>query len=68
MPCVLNAADEVAVDSFINKKIKFLDIEKIIKLSLKSFNNIKHPSLEEIINIDKEVRDWTIKVIEGGTF
>lgn len=68
MPCVLNAADEIAVEAFINKKIKFLDIEKIIKLSLKSFNNIKHPSLEEIINIDKEVRDWAIKVIEGGMF
>jgi len=66
MPCVLNAVDEIAVQAFIDHKISFLDIEKIIKLSLKTFANIKHPSLEEIIKINKEAREWANAIIEKG--
>jgi len=68
MPCVLNATDEIAVQAFIDHKISFLDIEKIIKLALKTFANIKHPSIEEIVRTDKEVREWAKVVIDKGAF
>ena len=65
MPCVINAANEIAVDAFLKQQISFLDIEKIVKLSMKKFNNIKKINLKLLIKIDKKVRKWTRKVINN---
>lgn len=56
MTTVLNAADEIAVSLFLNKKIEFLQIAEIIEESMKEHNNIQNPALDDIINVDKEVR------------
>lgn len=56
MPAVLNAANEVAVALFLDKKIKFLDISKLIKKAMDEHKLIKNPSLEELIEVDKYVR------------
>ena len=56
-PAVLNGANEAAVNLFLNGKIKFLDIYKIVKDSLNNFENIENPSIENIIDIDKKVQN-----------
>lgn len=56
MTTVLNAADEIAVSLFLNKKIEFLQIAEIIEESMKEHNNIQNPTLDDIINVDKEVK------------
>ena len=56
MPVVLNAANEIAVHKFINNKIKFLDIEKIVFQEVESTINIANPTLEEIFETDKKIR------------
>lgn len=56
MPSVLNAANEVAVELFINKNIKFLDIPDIIKKTLGKHKAVENPSLEEILDADKWAR------------
>lgn len=58
MPTVLNGANEVAVDLFLNKKIKYLDIELIIKECMDKFKFDKELTLDNIINIDNEVRNY----------
>lgn len=58
MPAVLNSANEVAVDLFLREKIGYLQIEEIIESCLGKFNNIKEPEIEEILNTDKEVREY----------
>lgn len=55
-PAILNAANEVAVDACLNKTIKFLDIPTIIEKVLNKIPYINHPSLEDIILSDKQVR------------
>jgi len=55
-PCVLNAANEVAVEAFLNGKIRFLDIVKIIEKTLENHANRPHFSLDEILEIDKHSR------------
>ncbi len=55
-PVVINAANEVAVDLFLNKKIKFLDIEKVIQFSLDNHEALDKPNLKDIIRIDNKVR------------
>ncbi|MGL5020942.1 MAG: 1-deoxy-D-xylulose-5-phosphate reductoisomerase [Mycoplasmatales bacterium] len=56
MPTVLNAANEVAVDLFLNEKIKFIEIENIVKHAMDNHKVIDNPSLEKIIEIDKKIR------------
>lgn len=56
MPAVLNAANEVAVEAFLNKKIKFTDIEKIIKNAMNEHKIVKNPTINDIIDVDLRVR------------
>ena len=55
---VLNAANEVAVSKFLNSQIGFLDISKITLNAINKFNSVKPTSIEEIFEIDKEVRNY----------
>ena len=57
---IVLAADEEAVKLFINKKIKFLDIETIIIDCVGKFENIISPTLEQILECDKKVREYVI--------
>ncbi len=61
MPCVLNAANEMAVDAFLKGKIRFMDISHIIEWCLANLAYIRDPALEDLIETDKETR---IKVLE----
>ena len=60
----LNASNEIAVDSFLNKKIKFLDIFKFIQFVLDLDSPIKPNSIEEIIELDNFYRKKTIDLID----
>ncbi len=55
-PVVLNAANEVMVDKFLKGQIAFLDIEKNIQKILDDHTPTYNLGLNEIINIDKEIR------------
>jgi len=55
-PVVLNAANEVAVDLFLNEKIGFFDIPGIIEESLNKHNNINDFQVEDVTETDKKVR------------
>lgn len=63
LPAVLNAADEVAVDYFLRRKIGFTDIFNVVEKVVRSYKNIKAPTLDEIINADKEARIITCEHI-----
>ncbi len=56
MPTVMNAANEAAVSRFLNDEIEFLDIADIVERAMSDFDNIKNPSLDDIIAADAEVR------------
>ena len=55
---VLNAANEIGVAKFLNSEIGFLDVAKISLNAINKFNNVKVNSLDEIFEIDKEVRKY----------
>lgn len=54
--CVLNAANEIAVDAFFKDKIKFLDIAEINEKTLNACSFVKSPVLEDYQNTDTEAR------------
>jgi 1-deoxy-D-xylulose-5-phosphate reductoisomerase len=53
---VLNAANEVAVESFLKSKIKFSQIPKLIEKALSLHHVIRRPCLDDIIGVDQETR------------
>ena len=55
---VLNAANEVAVSKFLNRQIGFLDVSKISMDALNKFNSVVPKTIEDIFEIDKEVRAY----------
>jgi 1-deoxy-D-xylulose-5-phosphate reductoisomerase len=63
----LCAADETAVDLFLNNKIKFTDIEKIISEVLNAHKNIEYPSLDEIYETDKWARNKSLEIVRKGS-
>lgn len=55
-PCILNAANEIAVDKFLRKEIKFTQIQSIISKSLEKIENHKNPGLDMIFECDRQTR------------
>jgi 1-deoxy-D-xylulose-5-phosphate reductoisomerase len=57
-PCILNAANEVAVEGFLKGKITFSKIPTIINKALEKIENHRSPDLETIIECDKKTRNF----------
>tara|TARA_Y100001934_G_C12277769_1_gene738287 strand:+ start:218 stop:1372 length:1155 start_codon:yes stop_codon:yes gene_type:complete len=62
-PCILNAANEVVVDSFLKKKIKFLEMSNIIEECLNKIEYIANLNFEDYVEIDRKTRILTKKLI-----
>ena len=61
VPTIFNAANEKAVAKFLNREIRFLEIPEIIESCMNQCSYVKNPSVEEILETEKEVYEW----IEG---
>ncbi len=66
MPCILNAANEVVVQAFLNDKISFLQMPEIIEEAMQKASYIKKPVLDDYIQTDKEVRIMTSALVKSG--
>lgn len=65
IPAVLNAADEIAVKMFLEDKIGFTKMFDVVENIVKGYENIKNPTLDDIINADRETRIKTLEYIKG---
>jgi len=61
-PAVLSAADEVAVELFLEQRISFLDIATLVEDTLEQHQSVPHPSLEEILAADAWARERAAKI------
>lgn len=57
LPCVLNAANEVAVAAFLDGRIGFLDIERIVETCLESHERQDSRSIAQLLEVDAETRE-----------
>lgn len=57
MPCIMNAANEIAVEEFLKGSISFLDIPKIIEKAMKESSFIANPRMEDYFITDEEVKN-----------
>ncbi len=63
MPCVLNAANEIAVAGFLQDKIGFLNMSDLIADCMEKINFVPNPSLEDYIATNKETRMMANKLL-----
>ena len=56
LPAVLNAANEVAVEAFVNRKINFPQITEIVRRTMDAHKVVSHPTLEQILEADAWAR------------
>ncbi|MGY8988506.1 MAG: 1-deoxy-D-xylulose-5-phosphate reductoisomerase [Flavobacteriales bacterium] len=61
--CVLNAANEIAVEAFLNDKIGFLNMSDLIDNCLEKITFVKNPSLEDYIETDEQTRILAKKLL-----
>jgi len=66
MPAVLNSANEVAVQAFLEGRIRYLDIPVIIERTLENHTPGYGCGIEEILEVDRETRAKTAETINAG--
>ena len=64
MPCILNAANEIAVWAFLRNRIGFLDITAVVEKTMQHTKFIEHPTLEEYFESDGEARNFAASLIK----
>jgi 1-deoxy-D-xylulose-5-phosphate reductoisomerase len=63
LPAVLNAANEVAVSAFLERRIAFTDIHRVIRQTMERHTQQSQPSIEQICEADREARQMTMDEI-----
>jgi 1-deoxy-D-xylulose-5-phosphate reductoisomerase len=61
LPAVLNAADEIAVEAFVNRKINFPQITETVRRTMDAHKVVSHPTLEQISEADAWARHEAAK-------
>lgn len=64
MPCIINAANEVAVAAFLKNQTGFLAMSDIIETCMQQISYIPNPSLNDYLNTDKETRIFAQNLIQ----
>lgn len=65
LPCILNAANEVAVSAFLRDEVGFLQMSDIIESCMAKVAYIANPSFEDYVNTDREAREKASELINN---
>jgi 1-deoxy-D-xylulose-5-phosphate reductoisomerase len=63
MPCILNAANEIAVYAFLKNRIGFLDMTEVVEQTMNKINFLENPTLEQYFETDGEARNFAASLI-----
>jgi len=64
LPCIMNAANEIAVFAFLRNRINFLDMTDVIEKAMNAVPFIEKPTLEEYFESDGEARNFAADLIK----
>ncbi len=64
LPCVMNAANEIAVYAFLRNRIGFLDMTDIIETTMQKVSFVQQPTLQEYYDSDGEARSYAADMIK----
>ena len=68
LPCILNAANEIAVSLFLQEKIGFMDMSRLIEKTLQKASFLKSPSLDDYQQTDSETREIITELFKSHSF
>jgi 1-deoxy-D-xylulose-5-phosphate reductoisomerase len=63
VPCILNAANEIAVQAFLEDRISFLGMSRVIEKSMQTVPFIKNPSYDDFVQTNEEARKKALEYI-----
>jgi 1-deoxy-D-xylulose-5-phosphate reductoisomerase len=63
LPCILNAANEIAVWAFLNNRIGFLDMTTVVEKTIQKINFIEKPNLADYFESDGEARNFAASLV-----
>lgn len=63
MPCIINAANEIAVAAFLKDQIGFLEMSDMIEECTNKISFVPHPGYEEYVATDTETRKLALELI-----
>ncbi|MEO8960318.1 MAG: 1-deoxy-D-xylulose-5-phosphate reductoisomerase [Ginsengibacter sp.] len=64
LPCILNAANEIAVWAFLNNRIGFLDITAVVEKAMEKISYIEKPNLTDYFESDGEARNFAASLVK----
>jgi 1-deoxy-D-xylulose-5-phosphate reductoisomerase len=64
LPAVLNAADEVAVESFLNGRIRFTQVYDVVAEVVADHRSVLYSTVEEVLRADQWARERAVEIIE----
>ncbi len=64
MPCILNAANEIAVFAFLRNRIGFLDMTEVVERTMSRIAHIESPTLDQYFESDGEARNFAASLIQ----
>ena len=62
-PCILNAANEIAVAAFLKEEIRFVDMPKLVAKTLEKIDFIAKPTYENLVDTNKEAREFALSIL-----
>lgn len=65
MPCILNAANEIAVEAFLKGRIRFLQITPVIEQCMEDISYIEKPDFEDLIETNKETKTYAQYLVKS---
>ncbi|MGA9649304.1 1-deoxy-D-xylulose-5-phosphate reductoisomerase [Pedobacter sp.] len=68
MPCILNAANEIVVEAFLNDKIGFLEMSDVIERCMEEINFVENPQLDDYLETDKHSRILAAELVTKNIF
>jgi 1-deoxy-D-xylulose-5-phosphate reductoisomerase len=63
MPCILNAANEIAVYAFLKNRIGFLDMTEVVEQTMNKISFLEKPTIEQYFETDGEARNFAASLI-----
>lgn len=63
LPAVLNAANEVAVEAFFNRQIRFTQITETVEKTMQALDNVLHPTFDQILESDQWARSRAVDLV-----
>ncbi len=66
LPCIMNAANEIAVAAFLNRECSYLGIANIVEATMEHMPSVSVESIEQLLSLDARAREYARTLVKAG--